>query len=53
MYFAVVAEFHVFGKVEAFDGGDVADVEEPDVGEDFAFEYEAGYDAAENVDVDL
>lgn len=52
-YLAVIAEFHVLCKIETLDGGDVADVEEPDVSQDFAFEDEAGDDAAEDVDVDF
>lgn len=50
---AIVGQFHILGKVKTFDGRDVSDVKEPDVGQDLAFKDEPSYDAAENVDIDL
>lgn len=52
-YVAVEAELEVLRELQAFDAADVAEVEEPEVGEDFAFEDVAGDDAAEDVDVDF
>lgn len=52
-YVAVEAELEVLRELQPFDAADVAEVEEPEVGEDFAFEDVAGDDAAEDVDVDF
>lgn len=41
------------GERETFDATDVAEIEEPDVGEDLSFPDVASNDAAEDVDLDL
>jgi hypothetical protein len=50
---AIVGQFHVLGEVETLDGGDVADIEEPDVSEDLAFKDKPCDSPAENINVDL
>jgi hypothetical protein len=40
------------GEVESFNTGDVAEVEEPDIGKYFALPNVSCNDAAENVDID-
>lgn len=52
-YIAVVGQLHVLGEVETFDGGDVPDIKEPDVGKHLAFEDETSNNATENINVNL
>jgi hypothetical protein len=50
---AIISKLHILRKIQPLDRGGVSQIEEPDVGEDFAFEDEARDDPAEDVDVDF
>lgn len=52
-YIAVHAEFEILRESETFDARYVSEIEEPDVGEHFAFVGVACHDAAEYVDLDF
>lgn len=49
----IVSQFHILGKVKTFDGRDISDIKEPDIGQDLALKHETSHDTAENVDIDL
>lgn len=49
----VVGQLHVLSEIKTLDGGDVADIKEPDVGKHLALEDETSNNTTENVDVDL
>jgi hypothetical protein len=40
-------------KVQAFDGGNVPDIKEPNVGENLAFKDETGHNATKDIDIYL
>lgn len=51
-YVTVYPELEILGKREGLDAGNVAQVKEPDVGEDLAFPYIAGDYTAKDVNLD-
>lgn len=51
-YITVYSQLEVLGKCEGLDAGNVAQIKEPDVGEDLAFPHIAGDYAAKDVNLD-
>lgn len=52
-YATVDTELQILGKGKSLDAGDVANIEEPNVGQDLAFPDIASDDSTEDVDLDL
>lgn len=52
-YMAIISKLHVLSKIQAFDGGDVSQIEKPNVCQDLAFEDKPSHNTTQDVNVDL
>lgn len=52
-HIAVIRKLHVLSKVQPLDSGDIPNIKEPDIGQDFTLKHKSCKNSAENINVDL
>lgn len=52
-HIAIIGKLHILREIQSFDGGDVPEIKEPDVGQNSTLKNKTCDDSAENINVYL